>query len=215
MHQSGSSPVPGKSFVHPPTRRGYQVHEVISALQKAIRRSEVEPALYWAIELDKSGHTGWAWSRLLTVASEDIGAAAPGLVSDVKALHSIWKEGKSKGAGSGGLQMVHATILMAAAPKSRLVNFAAIVHGSDHMERLEIPDEALDRHTRRGLRMGRGMEHFMEEGGKLVQPDESGVDLAALEAAYVATRWKFIAKETADLPDNPWPPMLPAPEKKS
>jgi replication-associated recombination protein RarA len=197
-------------FQHPPTRRGYQVHEVISAMQKAIRRSQVEPALYWAIELDKSGHTGWAWGRLLTIASEDIGAAAPGVIADVKALQAIWKEGKSKGAGSGGLQIVHATILLAAAPKSRLVNFAAIIHGSDHMERLEIPDEALDRHTRRGLSMGRGMDHFMEEGGKLVQPEESGVDLEALEADYVETRWQFIRKDTAELPHNPWPPL---PEK--
>ena len=34
----------------------------------------------------------------------------------------------------------------------------------------EIPDYALDMHTRRGGKMGRGINHFYEEGSK-VSPD--------------------------------------------
>ena len=34
-----------------PTVRGYDMKEVVSALQKAIRRSDDESALFWAVEL--------------------------------------------------------------------------------------------------------------------------------------------------------------------
>jgi hypothetical protein len=34
--------------------------------------------------------------------------------------------------------------------------------------RREIPDHALDKHTMRGRKMGRGSKHFFEEGSKLV-----------------------------------------------
>ena len=32
---------------------------------------------------------------------------------------------------------------------------------------MEIPDHALDMHTARGRRMGRGKQHFLEEAGRL------------------------------------------------
>jgi hypothetical protein len=192
-------------FQQPPTKRGYNVHEVISALQKAIRRSQPEAAAYWVVELDQSGHSGWAWNRLLCILSEDVGPAAPlGLVADVKALHRIWADGKDKKAGSGGLAIIHATLLLAMAPKNRLANYLAIVLASDHAERLEIPDEALDRHTQRGKKMGRGMEHFMTDAALLIQPDLEAGDLEALETKWQDLR-RRLGEEDPTLPDNAWP----------
>ncbi len=33
---------------------------------------------------------------------------------------------------------------------------------------MEVPDIALDKHTRRGQEMGRGSKHFFEEGTKVI-----------------------------------------------
>ena len=70
----------------PPTRHGYEPHEVVSALQKAIRRGQVNAALYWAAEMEQSGYTTWLWKRLLMIASEDVGRADPTLVSTIRDL---------------------------------------------------------------------------------------------------------------------------------
>src|SRR5690625_1039311 len=40
------------------------------------------------------------------------------------------------------------------------------------MHNLEIPDEAKDMHTRAGRQMGRGIDHFFEEGAKLSPHEE-------------------------------------------
>ena len=44
-------------------------------------------------------------------------------------------------------------------------NLLSVVYNSE--ERLEIPDYALDKHTYRGKKMGRGLDHFFAEGAKL------------------------------------------------
>ncbi len=53
------------------TVRGYDLGEVVSAMQKAIRRGDARLAGYWAIELFESGYHGYAWRRLLTISAED------------------------------------------------------------------------------------------------------------------------------------------------
>jgi hypothetical protein len=42
--------------------------------------------------------------------------------------------------------------------------------------KLEIPDYAYDKHTRRGKKMGRGWEHFLKEGAK-VEPDHGDKEM--------------------------------------
>jgi hypothetical protein len=39
--------------------------------------------------------------------------------------------------------------------------------GARQAMRMEIPDHALDMHTARGRRMGRGKQHFLDEAGRL------------------------------------------------
>ncbi len=58
----------------PTTPKGYDLHEVISALQKEIRRSKEYEAVYWARELE-SFNPKALWNRLRVIASEDIGLA--------------------------------------------------------------------------------------------------------------------------------------------
>jgi replication-associated recombination protein RarA len=75
----------------PPTCRGYRQDEVVSCLQKAIRRGLEDDALFWAVELDESGWGEYAWSRLVVICSEDVGLADPHMPSTIAALYSNWQ----------------------------------------------------------------------------------------------------------------------------
>lgn len=182
----------------PPTKRGYDVRECVSALQKAVRRSNPDDALYWATELFESGHAAWMWKRLKTITSEDIGPAAPGLAADVRALYENWKDEKQN--GGGYLYMSHAVIAMCAAPKCRVADWAAHYHGSDVVVRRDIPDEALDKHTARGRKLGRGMQHFVTEASKLIQPDWTVPSFDEYLQSMVAKR------DAGSLQPNPFQP---------
>jgi len=57
------------------TNGGYKLDEVVSALQKEIRRGNEEQSLYWALELAESGYLKLLMTRLQVIASEDIGLA--------------------------------------------------------------------------------------------------------------------------------------------
>jgi replication-associated recombination protein RarA len=108
------------------------------------------------------------------VASEDVGPADSMVAVQVRALYENWVEarkGRPKdqqfAAGERPF-LVHAVIVLARAHKSRTVDHALMVMYEGDRKRLEIPDYALDKHTLRGKRMGRGHEHFFTEGARIV-----------------------------------------------
>ena len=143
-----------------PTRRGYDVYEVVSAVQKAIRRSDVHGALYWASELERSGYGQWLWRRLSVIVHEDVAPDA-GVTAEFWALKEMYGVARTAAAvkenpDAGSMEMMHAVVLLASAKKGRLVTWAVLQHYGDHMERREIPDEALDQHTQRGRSLKRG-----------------------------------------------------------
>jgi len=157
-----------------PTVRGYDMKEVVSALQKAIRRSDDEAALFWAVELDRSGYGQYMWRRLLIMVSEDIGLANPELPSQVSSLFNIYNELKAwKNANHPErLQVVHAVLLMARSPKSRMLDHACHVAYTTN-ETIPMPDYALCMHTGQGRMMGRGLDHWYSDAANLV----GGLDL--------------------------------------
>jgi len=162
------------------TQRGYDFYELLSALQKDIRRGNEYEAVFWAVELD--GYSPWKlWDRLRVMASEDIGVAnsvAP-LVVDVlrkeycKArglTEDMVKDPKGRIDDSYRLYLVHAVLFLARSPKSRIVDdLLNVVYGEIQHEdkKLPVPDYALDMHTHRGRKLGRSYEHFFSEGCKL------------------------------------------------
>lgn len=178
----------------PPTRRGYEAFDCVSALQKAIRRSDLDGALYWSFELANSGYGAWCWKRLRIIAVEDVSSEATGLAADLAALSE-----QSKG---DLMFLARAVIALVIAPKSRLASLVTIVHASGHVPRREIPDEALDMHTRRGKQMGRGVPHFLAEAGRL-EPWTG--DLDEIEAEY-RDLWRRASEHDPTLPSNPWAP---------
>ena len=156
-----------RSFGSLESARGYKLGEVTSALQKSIRRGQTDDALYWAAELDRSGFSKYCWKRLRVITSEDIGPAWPEGPAVIEALHRTFNDLRKEerdAPRSSKMVLMHAVILLADAPKSRICDVANIVHYSDDLPRREIPDVALDQHTSRGRQLGRGAKHFWTEG---------------------------------------------------
>ena len=154
-----------REYDGPITAKGYDMHEVLSALQKEIRRCKEYEAVYWAVELE-SFNPKALWNRLRVIASEDIGLADPLASLIVDVLEKQYDAAVAGKKDSSRLFLVHAVLYLARSKKSRIVDNLLITVYNDE-EKLEIPDYALDMHTYRGRKMGRGIEHFFAEGAKL------------------------------------------------
>lgn len=162
------------------TVNGHLLPEVVSAFQKAIRRGSVDDALYWGVDMFLTGYAEYAWKRMRIMVSEDVGPLGnPLLPAVIQALYQTYTDlakKKDKAHNPERLQFVHAIILLATSPKNRITDHALIHHFERHAElKREIPDYALCKHTIRGKRMGRGIDHFFQEAGLLenaVEGDE-------------------------------------------
>jgi len=156
------------------TVHGHDLNEVASAFQKSVRRGLERDALHWAIELDLSNYSEYAWKRMRIMTSEDVGLAELGLPAQIQALYQMWVDQRRKRDQRHGperLFFVHAILLLVRAKKSRIVDHALIASYGNHTRR-EIPDWALDKHTLRGKKLGRGAKHFFEEGIRLENRSE-------------------------------------------
>jgi replication-associated recombination protein RarA len=145
--------------------------EVISGLQKSLRRGLKETALLLAYEmfLTSPEMEEMLWSRLCVIAVEDVGLGAPDLPVLVETLYRQHKR-YARPLGDRFLFSAHAIRLIADAPKDRttddMTNFAKLeLNVRDKAP--EVPDFAIDMHTRRGWEMGRGYEHFMTEASRV------------------------------------------------
>jgi replication-associated recombination protein RarA len=154
------------------TQRGYDFHELLSALQKDIRRGNEYEAMFWAVKLEGFNATA-LWNRLKVIASEDIGIAnplAPLVIDVLEKEYFDTKNPEKPEKDAYRLFLVHAVLFLARSPKSRIVDdLLNVVYGEiQHTDKkLPIPDYALDVHTHRGRKLGRSYEHFFGEGCKL------------------------------------------------
>jgi replication-associated recombination protein RarA len=147
----------------------YEFDQVQSAFQKSIRRGLEEDALFWGTELHLHGGVNQAWNRMQIIASEDVGLASPSAPILIRTLHDAWRDLTAKDKNRHGrLYFIHAILFLVRAPKSRIADNATIVMFNEARPFREIPDWALDKHTRIGTDMGRGYAHFFDEGAKLV-----------------------------------------------
>jgi replication-associated recombination protein RarA len=150
------------------TVNGYAVDEVRSALQKSIRRGDIENAVLAALELYDSGPETEEvlWRRLEIIASEDVGAGwieAPAVLEALNAQRKRMEDRTDR-----FMYSAHAVRLLAAAPKDRTTMEIAVWARevtSRGERKLEIHDWMVDYHTARGARMGRGPAHWWTEGG--------------------------------------------------
>jgi putative ATPase len=95
---------------------GEEHYNLISALHKSVRSSEVDAALYWLTRMLEAGEDRlYIARRLIRMASEDIGMADPRAleqaVAAMQAVHFL-------GIPEGDLALAQAAIYLSAAPKS-------------------------------------------------------------------------------------------------
>eukprot|EP00667_Euglena_gracilis_P010449 EG_transcript_10650 len=119
----------GRSVVNADhTRHLYRVDEALSAMQKAIRRSHVEDALYWASELDMSGYHRATMQRLVLIGSEDVAFGIPRLPRMMCDAFMAWEEEKKAGREAGFRArslLLGLCWTLASGPKSRTACIAA------------------------------------------------------------------------------------------
>lgn len=125
----------------------------VSSLIKELRRGNEFEALYWARELST---TFWRymWRRLLIFCAEDIGMANPNLISTIIALREAYViTGEESRRSHGDYNFVAlAIMLMARSPKNKDIGFAHMIQHLmiENGWKAEVPDYALDRHTKEG-----------------------------------------------------------------
>lgn len=170
------------------TIRGYDLFEVTSALQKAVRRGDAKMAGYWAIELHESGRSALAWRRMLTMSAED---CADFVTSEIEALYKASHDAKSSGKEPESVFIAKASIILAQAKKSRDADHLAILVwkakigltdeelmadlAAARSERVEIPEEALDCHTMSGKRRGKTKLQFFGDEHDALSPRIPGL----------------------------------------
>jgi hypothetical protein len=144
----------------PQLKSGVPYDEVISGLQKLIRRGKEREALILAQELFDNGFHGAVARRLMIIATEDIGLANPEVVAQVYALCTGYLVSK-KESPSGRVEplaLYMSTLMLARSEKNRECDSAQIVilarmkAGQDSAARVIRENEAVivDQHTQRG-----------------------------------------------------------------
>lgn len=158
--------------------RGYAADELISTLQKSIRRGDLKLALLVAREMVETSAEleEVMWSRLCVISCEDVGDGSwrePVLINSLYEMHlRLGRE-----AGDRWLFAVHAVRFLATSLKDRTSDEWAnlILHEITADEPFEIPDYALDVHTRRGQQAGRTVDEFWADGSR-ISPEREGRD---------------------------------------
>lgn len=152
------------------TRNGLAGDEVISALQKSIRRGKEKEACEFAYEMyiTSPQFEEKLWRRLLAISVEDIGF---GNIEAAMMIHSLnqMRQAFHYNESDRAMFFIHAIRYLCQSEKDRssdlLKNIVIKNFAMGYVP--EIPDIALDKHTTRGKEMGRGSEHFFYEASKV------------------------------------------------
>lgn len=177
------------------TKHGLPADQVISALQKCIRRGDEQTAMRMAYELyvTSQAHEEKMWNRLLVIPIEDIGFGDPNAAVIVKTCNDLRKE-FPYGDGDRPIFFLFAIRYLCKCKKER---------STDHIKNLimkenakgvvpEVPEWAIDMHTNKGrFELGRDVFYFLDEASK-VEPVWEEYDDSYRQELY------RICKEEAD-----------------
>lgn len=140
------------------TKNGYEIDEVVSALQKGIRRNQETEALFWAAELVDINRWQYLFHRLKIISCEDIGLADPQAailvnvvaqqLHDSKRRADEWKRWFSPDMNIVGMVVMY----LCRAPKNRICDIATSLIWEKRKRgwKLEVPSYSIDQHTKRG-----------------------------------------------------------------
>lgn len=153
------------------TLNGYQGEEVISALQKSIRRGKVEDACFFAYEMYITSREfeNYLWLRLTTICVEDIGFGNLDAITIINNLDAARKKFAYRSVDRP-IFFIHAIRVLCQSEKDRSSDILKnIVIKSVAMGEIkEIPEYAFDKHTTKGRAMGRDSFHFLHEASKVI-----------------------------------------------
>ena len=170
------------------TKNGYNMFEMSSMIQKAIRRNDVPHAAYAANELALR-YRKYLWRRLLTISAEDCYGI---ITKEIVALQQAdeYVNDKKKPGDTNDLFIAKAVILLCMAKKNRDADYVAcnfmwgdrpltdeeydtfvdyqIVEQLKEVERFNIPEYVFDKHTKKGKAMGKSnLDFFKDENDGL------------------------------------------------
>jgi putative ATPase len=189
---------------------GEEHYNVISALHKAVRGSDVEGALYWLARMVMGGEDPlYLARRIVRMAAEDVGLADPRALSVALAAKDTYH---FLGSPEGELALAEAVIYLATAPKSNKVYEA---WGQAMQAAEEHPAEPVPLHIRnaptplmKGLGYGKGYRYDHAEpeaiaagqeylpealrGAKWYQPTDRGYEKTVAERM---AWWEKIKRE--------------------
>ncbi len=165
-----ATPAPTSNSSSPTTKNGYDAFEVMSALQKMIRRGKEAEALFWAQELE-AFNPAMLWKRLMVMSTEDVGVADTNIPILIKTLWDTYNQMKDTSKKQPENHILGTAILSLCRAQKSQEAMNAMMTVNWYRKylnwRLEMPDVALDVHTRRGKKMGRGRNHWYSEGSRL------------------------------------------------
>lgn len=133
-------------------------YDVLSALQKSIRGSDVNASLHYAARLMEAGDLTILMRRLLVIAYEDIGLGNPqGAARTVSAIQAAERLGLPE----ARIPLANAIIELALSPKSntviRSIDSALSDIRNGHV--ISIPDHLKDAHYSGAHKLGRGIHY--------------------------------------------------------
>ena len=184
------------------TEKGYDFFELLSFLQKAIRRGKEYEAHHCAVHLEKFNPTA-LWNKLEVIASEDIGVANPILPLIIRILRLQYEEAAIDERDSYRIFLSNAIILLSRSPKSRVADdLLRVVYSEIQYEDklIDIPDYAFDHHTRR-VSVKEGIEKFISEGTVLVNRSNDSNPYTDRAHGYLR-KYRKLPKEFPKLPSS-------------
>lgn len=132
------------------TPLGYERDQVVSALQKEIRRGHEREAVWWALELAEMGDVDGLWRRLCVIAAEDVGTADPEALVQFNISLNLYRT--ARGAHGEQIIITKAVLELARAKKNREANMLTTITQRMRAEGEvpPVPPYAVDTHTREG-----------------------------------------------------------------
>ncbi len=139
-------------------RDGDAHFDIMSALQKSIRGSDPDAAVYYLARLLEAGDMLSACRRLLVIASEDVGLAYPQAVTVAK---SCVDSALQLGLPEARIPLAEAAIFLATSPKSNSAICAIDAAISDirNGKHGEVPSHLRDSHYSGAAKLGHGRDY--------------------------------------------------------
>ena len=154
-------------------KSGEEHYNLISALHKSIRNSDPDAALYWLARMLRSGEDPmYLARRLVRMASEDIGLAAPEALNlTLSARDSL----DFLGSPEGDLALAQAAVYLALAPKSNALYtaYGAVTRDVEQTRAEPVPLHLRNAPTRlmEALDYGKGYRYAHDEEGAVSDMD--------------------------------------------